>query len=386
MQMSLTLGCVKAVRCIVMKSRSQTNCRMRRDQNNSEYSLCGIQENDSGRVRGEAVLLRLMRYIILNLRIVSAIASCLIISAGNLSAWPGVAPRPAPEKDHPFVSGILRVQMRYHDWQPMFETNYRGETASQGNMRTDGAQNETAAGLASFTQQTWHVMAGSYYNVLNSLMVGGFYRYAQGERHRNDWIGSGWNTSVWDWFWLNSNDRPEHSVIGDITWRQKLRFLPGENWVFELKNRAIYTWYTDARYANRDNWGAHSAAVAETKYVVRPGLQYFWLDGDRPLMTFFAQYEAHFALNFGTRRLVESWAYLGFLYHLSEEVALGANLAYAQWWWSESDSVRNIRAAEMCVTGSSAAFPCNTTQYVTTQRAFIVGVIALVRFDFTPIE
>jgi hypothetical protein len=26
-------------------------------------------------------------------------------------------------------------------------------------------------------------------------------------------------------------------------------------------------------------------------------------------MTFYAQYEAHFALNFGTRRLVDSWVY-----------------------------------------------------------------------------
>lgn len=313
---------------------------------------------------------------------------CVLVPA-QISAWQSVAPRAEPEKDNPYVSGTLRLQLRYKDWLPSLETNYRHETASQGNMRRDGAVNETAAGQSNFQQQPWHAMVGSYYNILNSLMVGGFYRYSQGERHRNDWVGSGWAASgstTWDWFWLNTNNRPEHSAIGDITFRYKLGFLPGENWVFELKNRAVYTWYTDARYASRDNWGQHSDAVAETKYVVRPGLQYFWLDGDRPFMTFFAQYEAHFALNFGTRRLVESWAYLGFLYHLSEEVALGLNLAYAQWWWSESDSVRNIRAAETCTEGGSAPFICNTTQYVTTQRAFIVGALALFRFDLTPIE
>ncbi|GAB4439936.1 MAG: hypothetical protein OHK0011_22440 [Turneriella sp.] len=314
--------------------------------------------------------------------------SVLFVIAEGLSAWQSPVARSEPERDNPFVSGTLRLQLRYKDWLPSLETNYRYETDSQGNMRTDGAVNTTADGLSRFRQQPWHAMVGSYYNILNSLMVGGFYRYAQGERHRNDWVGSGWaetGSSVWDWFRLNTNDRPEHSAIGDITFRYRLGFLPGENWVFELKNRAVYTWYNDARYASRDNWGQHSAAVAETKYVVRPGLQYFWLDGDRPFVTFYTQYEAHFALNFGTRRLVESWAYFGFLYHLSEEVALGLNLAYAQWWWSESDSVRNIRAAENCQQGS-AIVTCNTMQYVTTQRAFIVGALALFRFDLTPIE
>lgn len=193
-------------------------------------------------------------------------------------------------------------------------------------------------------------------------------------------------STTWDWFWLNTNSKPEHSAIGDITFRYRLDLLPGENWVFELKNRALYTCYTDTRYASRDNWGQHSDAVAEMKYIVRPGLQYFWLDGDRPFVTFFAQYEAHLALNFGNRRLVESWAYLGFLYHFSEEVAVGMNLAFAQWWWSEFDSVRNIRAAETCTSGASAPFTCNATQYVTTQRAFIVGALALFRFDLTSVE
>lgn len=310
----------------------------------------------------------------------------MLLSAGTVYSWAGVSARSEPEKDNPFVSGTLRVQVRYKDWQPFFETNYRYETTPQGNMRTDNSKNVTPEGTAQFHQTPWHAMVGSYYNILNSLMVGGFYRYAQGERHRNDWIGSGWGSSIWDWFWLNTNNRPEHSAIGDITFRYRLTFLPGENWVFELKNRAVYTWYSDARYAARDNWGQHSPNVAEAKYVVRPGLQYFWLDGDRPFMTFFAQYEAHLALNFGRRRLVESWAYFGFLYHLSEEIALGLNLAYAQWWWSESDSVRNIAAVEKCTEGGSPLFDCNLTQYVTTQRAFIIGALALFRFDASPIE
>lgn len=326
----------------------------------------------------------------IKLRALLVLPACFFLMESLGAVWTSPAARAEGEKDNPFVSGTLRLQLRYKDWLPALETNYRHETASQGNMRSDGAQNQTATGQSNFSQQPWHAMVGSYYNFLNFIMVGGFYRYAQGERHRNDWIGSGWgpgnSANAWDWFWLNTNNRPEHSAIGDITLRLRPGFAGAENLVFELKNRAIYTWYSDARYASRDNWGQHSDAVAETKYVIRPGLQYFWLDGDRPLFTLFAQYEAHWALDFGTRRLVESWAYLGFFYHLTEEIAVGMNLAHAQWWWSESDSVRNIRAAETCTEGASAAFTCNTTQYVTTQRAFIVGAIALFRFDLTPVE
>ena len=318
---------------------------------------------------------------------------CAAVGGAPLFAWTSPAPQPA--KDTAFYNGTIRAQVRYKNLLPLVETNYRLEAADQGNGRLEGLANKTTAGLETFKQQTWHATLGSYVNLFPNLMVGGFYRYAQGERHRNDWVSAGWTgASAWDWFWLNTNNRPEHAAIGDITWRQALKFLPGENWVFELKNRFHYTWYSDDRYEAKDNWGKHSANVAETKYVIRPGLQYFWLDGDKPFMTFFLQYEAHFALNFGTRSLVEQWGYFGFFYHVTEEVALGLNIARAQWWWSESDSLRNVRPAagsttpEMCSTavGGAVNIDCNTIQYVTTQRAWVIGFTAMLRFDFTPIE
>lgn len=310
-----------------------------------------------------------------------------------LLAW--TSPVPQSPKDTTFYNGTFRAQLRYKDWLPLAETNYRFESAAQGNPRLEGLSNATVTGKEDFKQQAWHATLGSYYNIIPNLMVGGFYRYAMGERHRNDWVSAGWiNAAAWDWFWLNTNNRPEHAVIGDVTWRQALKFLPGENWVFELKNRVHYTWYSDGRYEVRDNWGKHSGNVAETKYVLRPGLQYFWLDGDKPFMTFFLQYEVHFALNFGTRSLVEQWGYFGFFYHVNEEVAVGMNIARAQWWWSESDSVKNIRPAvaggpaETCstVVGGPVDTNCNTIQYVATQRAWVIGFTAMLRFDFSPIE
>ncbi|MBV6493876.1 MAG: hypothetical protein LDLANPLL_01900 [Turneriella sp.] len=308
-----------------------------------------------------------------------------LLGSGAIYAWQTPAPA---AKDTFFYNTIFRTQVRYKSALPFFETNYRIENENQGNPRIDGTANTSPMGLTAFRQQTWHATIGSYYNVIPNLMVGGFYRYSMGERHRNDWISSGWNSGTWDWFWLNTNNRPDHSFIGDITWRQLLPFLPGENWVFELKNRIQYTWYTDDRYAARDNWGQSSANVAQTKYILRPGLQYFWLKDDSPFITFFLQYEAHFALNYGNRRLVESWGYFGFFYHVTEAVALGINIARAQWWWSESDSIKNVRAQEMCNTtvGSTADTACRGIQYTATQRAFVLGMTAMMRFDFTPIE
>lgn len=301
-------------------------------------------------------------------------------------AWD--TPAPQTPKDTVFYSGNVRAMVRYKDWLPMFESNYRLEGAAQGNPRPDGvAPNTTNAGTAAFVQQPWYAMIGSYYNIFDFLMIGGFYSYGEGGRHRNDWISSGWNSaSTWDWFWLNTNNRVEQSAIADITLRKKIPFLPGDGWVFELKNRAIYTWYTDARYSNRDNWGASTANIAETQYVVRPGIQYFWLDGDRPFMTFFLQYEAHFALDFGTRTLVESWGYLGFLYNITEQVALGLNIARAEWWWSTSNSVQSIRPAEQCstVVGGAETTQCNSITNVASQRAWVFGFTAMLRIDLTP--
>ncbi len=319
--------------------------------------------------------------------------AALLLSPAAISAWAN--PTPQAARDTTFYSGTVRAQVRYRDWLPLAETNYRFENIAQGTSRVGGGVNSTATGQQTFTQQPWFATLGSYFNLTPNFMVGGFYRYAQGERHRNDWVSAGWTApEKWDWFWLNTNNRAEQAAIGDVTWRQKLPFLPGENWVFEIKNRLHYTWYSDSRYEDRDNWGRHSANVAETKYVLRPGLQYFWLDGDKPFMTFFLQYEAHFALNFGTRTLVESWGYLGFFYHVSEEVSIGLNIARAQWWWSESDSLRNVRPAagsttpELCSAdaGQSADITCNGMKYVATQRALVVGVTAMLRLDFSPID
>jgi hypothetical protein len=72
--------------------------------------------------------------------------------------------------------------------------------------------------------------------------------------------------------------RPDKSRLeteSQANWRHRLDFLRVENWFFEFKNCAIYTWYRDARYAPAESWGRHSTVVVETKYALRPGLQTF---------------------------------------------------------------------------------------------------------------
>ena len=117
---------------------------------------------------------------------------------GTVWAWETPVARAEAEKETVRYSGTLRAQLRYKNWLPLVETNYRLEGGNSGDPRVAGLidGNKTQAGLDRFSQQTWHAMLGTYYNILPQIMVGGFYRYGQGERHRNDWVGSGWNQAV----------------------------------------------------------------------------------------------------------------------------------------------------------------------------------------------
>ena len=299
-------------------------------------------------------------------------------------------PRSEPSKETIRMSGTTRLQVRYKNWQPNLEGNLRLENGTPGEIaQQDPTPVRSAMAQDLNPQRAWHLLTGSYYTFFSGFMVGAFYRIAQGERHRNDWA-SNWGSKTaggnWDdWFWLDTRNRYEHSAIADITWRSNLKFIPGENWVFEIKNRMMHTYYNDPRYAATSNAGKYSPDTNETKYIVRPGLMYYWLKGDQPFMNFYLQYEAHFALNFGNRALTESWAYFGFLYHITDSVALGLNIARAQWWWTTSDSVTSIAPDQQCaVAPGAASVPCNQIQYTTTDRAWVFGFTALVRLDFTP--
>ena len=158
--------------------------------------------------------------------------------------------------------------------------------------------------------------AGAYFRLLKNLKAGAFYRVQQGARHDDDWI----EPSMDEWEWVDSRNRTEQVLILDVSPRFLLDFLPGQNWLFTVKNRYEYNTF------NRQ----HSL-------LVRPGLTYFLLRSREPLANFSLNYGLYVPLNFGETFLYEHGPYLAVLYHLNRNVKLELTTAYRTVIWSTSD-------------------------------------------------
>jgi hypothetical protein len=158
---------------------------------------------------------------------------------------------------------------------------------------------------------------GSYYRVSKNLKVGAFYRVQQGARHDDDWIviGTGWG-------WRDTKDRTEQVLIADVTPRFLLGFLPGENWVFALKNRYLFNAFNDQ----------HTLAV-------RPGLTYFLLKDRAPFINLTVYYDMYFPLNYGSTLIYAQWPSLDALLHLSTTLKADFSVSYKTVTWSTSDDV-----------------------------------------------
>lgn len=215
----------------------------------------------------------------------------------------------------------LRVFGKYEPWLLLAEV--------YDSSQTDGRENRS-------------VMLGSYYRLLDNLKVGAFYRAEEGVRHDEDWVKT--NGS---WGWVDTNGRVENELILDASPRAELSFLPGAHWVGELKTRYLYDFFDSDQYL-----------------IVRPGLTYFWLREGEPFINFFLQYELWFPLNFGEKTVYETWAYLGALYHLDDQVQLGAYGALKQQFWSST-------AAYTALTGNT---------YVVEGDSLVLGLVAVFQF------
>lgn len=176
------------------------------------------------------------------------------------------------------------------------------------------------------------ILVGSYYRLFDNLKVGAFYMGQQGARHDDDWIKG--SDGVWQW--ANTNSRYESVIVLDASPRASLSFLPGKNWVGELKTRYLFDFYDSLQ-----------------TLVVRPGLTYFWLKGEQPFMSFFLQDEMWFPLNFGSKTIYENWSYLGALYHLSGQVQLGGYGAIKQQFWSSTPAYTSLTGKTWVVEGDS---------------------------------
>jgi hypothetical protein len=158
--------------------------------------------------------------------------------------------------------------------------------------------------------------AGAYIRMLRNLKVGAFYRVQQGARHDDDWI----EPSAGVWEWVDSRNRTEQVLILDASPRFLLDFLPGQNWVFAIKNRYEYNTFN-----------------SEQSLLVRPGLTYFLLRSREPVLNFSLNYGLYFPLNFGETFIYEHGPYLSVLYHLNRNVKLELTTAFKTVIWSSSD-------------------------------------------------
>lgn len=169
---------------------------------------------------------------------------------------------------------------------------------------------------------------GAYYRLFHNLKVGAFYGRAYALRHDEDWASVNGT-----WAWNNTNSRGEDLIIGDVTPLTALEFLPGKNWVGEFKIRYIY-----------------DAFNGQQSLILRPGIRYFWLDGDEPFLNFFFQFEALLPLNYGVQSIYEKWTYIGALYHLNDHVDLGGFTA-AKWeTWGSTQSYITKGGAPYAIT------------------------------------
>jgi hypothetical protein len=163
--------------------------------------------------------------------------------------------------------------------------------------------------------------AGTYYRLLKNLKVGAFYRIQQGARHDDDWI----EPSVGVWEWVDSRARTEQVLILDLTPRFLFDFMPGQNWVFAVKNRYLYNTFN-----------------GQQSILVRPGLTYFLMRSREPLLNLSFNYGFYIPVNFGDTFLYEHVPYLAALYHLNRNIKLELTAAYRTVIWSSSeDSLAN---------------------------------------------
>lgn len=185
---------------------------------------------------------------------------------------------------------------------------------------------------------------GPYLRLHSNLKIGGFYRLQQGVWHDDDWI-----FEDDDWKWRDTTSRSEHLFLFDMTPRVALSFLPGRNWVAEMKNRYIYNTFNDHQ-----------------TITVRPGITYFWLDNFQPFINFYLQYEIYFPLNYGTTLIYERWIYLGALYHVNSMIKLGIYGAERQVIWGSSKDFKE-------------RFP--DKDYEMTYKTYMIGVSAILTFS-----
>ncbi len=219
-----------------------------------------------------------------------------------------------------------RLFLRHEAWEPMVEATGRFEGED-------------------FEFRYRSLTLGSYYRLHRNVKAGAFYRLQWGARHDDDWIlldDGGWE-------WEDSTDRAEQVLIGDVTPRFLLEFMPGENWVLALKNRYFFNTFNE-----------------QQSYLIRPQLTYFWVRDRRPVLNVSAAYGLYAALNFSDQPVYERAPYIDVLYHLTDAVKVNAGLARRTVHWSTSEDLEKA----------------GDETYSVDQTSWLVRAGVIIRLDF----
>ncbi|MEK6796445.1 MAG: hypothetical protein AABZ39_16830 [Spirochaetota bacterium] len=234
-----------------------------------------------------------------------AFAAAFVFAASFSASASHVAPLstgPAAE-----FEGITRLFVSFGELDVMAEAKGRIESINGG---------------LSFRYR--ELTAGSYLRVIDWLTLGAFYRLQFGATHNNDWI---WPSTL-EWYWQDTASRPEHVLIGDITFRLPLDFIPG-SWRFELKAQYQHTFYYDS-YSWYQRWFTLSVLR------VRPGVSWFILREGSPFIDLTLQFDGYIPLNFDPKPFYAWYIYLGMLWHATEHIAFGPTVAFINKTWATS--------------------------------------------------
>lgn len=229
---------------------------------------------------------------ILNRRRAASVPPVAAVALLTILLYVGIAV-PAPAQDDPpegFVEleMVSRLFLDVDDWDPMAELVGRFESE------------DFQFGYRALT-------LGTYYRIHENVKAGAFYRVQQGARHDEDW-GVRYDGDLKR---ENTTDRTEQVLIADLTPRFLFDFLPGEDWVFALKNRYHFNLYN-----------------TNQSLLLRPQLTYFRIRNRQPVVNVTGAYGIYLALNFSDQLVYEHTPYLDVIYHLTDVTKLNAGVAW----------------------------------------------------------
>ena len=180
---------------------------------------------------------------------------------------------------------------------------------------------------------------GTYARAHRNLKLGLFYRVQKGVRHDDDWMLG----NPGEWFWRNTENRPENVVVLDATPRMSL----GGPFTASFKVRYERNFFNN-----------------QSSVKLEPELAWFWLDGLAPKATVFLRHGTYLPLNFGEGSFYERWWYLAGLYHLGDAMSFGPSVAFRDVQWSTSSAYRTASGGD---------------SYRTTRRSVVWGLTLIVR-------